>query len=122
MQGLAVKDFTVRSRSSQGPATVPVITATLILWLQNRVLNTGREGCGGRVASRDLLLAPTAVGNLPARNGIRLIDLLLNASIGATAQHEDTPKTQLPAAEWLCRPPAGRMLLAADVVTVGLAT
>lgn len=105
-----MKDFTVRSRSSQGPATVPVITATLILWLQNRVLNTGREGCGGRVASRDLLLAPTAVGNLPARNGIRRIDLLLNASIGATAQHEDIPKTQLPAAEWLCRCPVSIIL------------
>jgi hypothetical protein len=46
-----VKDFTVRNRSSQGRATVPVITAALILWLRNRVLNTGREGWGRRVAS-----------------------------------------------------------------------
>ncbi len=41
MQGLAVKDLTVRSLSSQGRATVPVITAALILWLRNRVLNMG---------------------------------------------------------------------------------
>lgn len=71
---------------------------------------------------RDLQLAPTAVWNLPARNGIRLIDPLLNASSGVTAQHEGIPKTSIPAAEWRCRPPAGRMLLAADVITAGLAT
>ena len=67
-------------------------------------------------------MAPTAVWNLPARDGIRLVDRLLNASSGATAQHEDIPKTPLPVPEWPCRPPAGRTLLAADVVTAGLVT